>query len=222
MLLADILQLLQLLFSRQAVSDSLQPHRLQHACFPVFHYLPEFAQSHVHWVNPTFSSSIAPYLPVLNLLQHQGVFWWVSSSHQVAKYWSHNWRSLPQFLIFLHSAMTLTIFVMCVLVPQECPTLCNTGDCSLPGSSVLGIPQARMLEWVTIYFSRPSSWPRGRTQVYTAGRFFTIWATRGRKIFVTSGTIYIFVFSCYRQSSSRRNSWRNSHCDLFGRAPYLW
>ena len=52
-------------------------------------------------------------------------------------------------------------------------------DCSLPGSSIHGIFQARILEWVAISFSRSSSWPRDRTQVsHTAGRLFTIWATR--------------------------------------------
>ena len=52
-------------------------------------------------------------------------------------------------------------------------------DCSLPGSSVHGISQARKLEWLAIFFSRRSSWPRGWTQVsYIARRFFTIWATR--------------------------------------------
>ena len=52
-------------------------------------------------------------------------------------------------------------------------------DCSLPGSSVHGILQARILEWVAIPFSRGSSWPRDWTWVSCiAGRFFTIWATR--------------------------------------------
>ena len=52
-------------------------------------------------------------------------------------------------------------------------------DCSLPGSSAHGIFQARVLEWVAISFSRGSSKPRDRIQVsHTAGRFFTIWATR--------------------------------------------
>ena len=51
--------------------------------------------------------------------------------------------------------------------------------CSLPGSSVHGILQARILEWVAIPFSRGSSWPRDWTRVTnTAGRFFTIRATR--------------------------------------------
>ena len=52
-------------------------------------------------------------------------------------------------------------------------------DCSPPGSSVHGIFQARVLEWVAISFSRGSSQPRDRTPVSrTAGRCFTIWATR--------------------------------------------
>ena len=45
-------------------------------------------------------------------------------------------------------------------VTQSCPTLCNPMDCSLPGSSVHGIFQARVLEWGAIAFSRGSSWPR--------------------------------------------------------------
>ena len=50
---------------------------------------------------------------------------------------------------------------VCVLVTQLCPTLCNPIDCSPPGSSVHGILQARILEWVTIPFSRGSSWHQG-------------------------------------------------------------
>ena len=50
-------------------------------------------------------------------------------------------------------------------------------DCSLPGSSVHGILQARILEWVAIPFSTGSSWPRDWTWVSCiAGRFFTVWA----------------------------------------------
>ena len=56
-----------------------------------------------------------------------------------------------------------------VKVTQSCPTLCNPVDCSLPGSSVHGILQARVLEWVAISFSRGSSRPRDRTQVSHIG-----------------------------------------------------
>ena len=48
---------------------------------------------------------------------------------------------------------------------QLCLTLCDPMDCSLPGSSVHGIPQARILEWVAISFSRVFSPTRDRTQV---------------------------------------------------------
>ena len=64
-------------------------------------------------------------------------------------------------------------------VAQSSPTLCNPMDCSLPGSSVHGIFQARVLEWVAISFSRGSSQPRDRTQVsHIRGRRFNLWATR--------------------------------------------
>ena len=64
-------------------------------------------------------------------------------------------------------------------VAQSCPTLCDPMDCSLPGSSVHEIFQARGLEWVAISFSRGSSRPRDWTRVSrVAGRHFTIWATR--------------------------------------------
>ena len=62
-----------------------------------------------------------------------------------------------------------------VLVAQSCLTLCNPMDCSSPGSSIYGIFQARILEWVVILFSRGSSPPKHRTQVFcTVGRFFTV------------------------------------------------
>ena len=64
-----------------------------------------------------------------------------------------------------------------VLVAQSCPTLCDPIECSLPGSSVHGILQARILEWVAILFSRGSSQPRDWTHdSCIAGGFFTVWA----------------------------------------------
>ena len=64
-------------------------------------------------------------------------------------------------------------------VAQSCPTLCDPMDCSLPGFSVHGILQARVLEWFTISFSRGSSQPRDRTWIsHIGGRRFNLWATR--------------------------------------------
>ena len=60
-------------------------------------------------------------------------------------------------------------------VAQLCPTLCDPMDCSLPGSSIHGIFQARILEWVAISFSRRSSRPRDSTRISrTIGRCFTV------------------------------------------------
>ena len=65
-----------------------------------------------------------------------------------------------------------------VKVAQLCPTLCDPMNCSLPDSSVHGILQARILEWVAIPFFKGSFQPRGWTHVARIeGRFFTIWAT---------------------------------------------
>ena len=55
---------------------------------PVHHQLPEFTQTHVHWVSGAIQPShplSSPSTPAFNLSQHQGLFQWVSSSHQVAK-----------------------------------------------------------------------------------------------------------------------------------------
>ena len=56
-----------------------------------------------------------------------------------------------------------------VLVIQSCPTLCDPMDCSPPGSSVHGISQARILEWVAISLSRGPSQPRDGTRVSCIG-----------------------------------------------------
>ena len=72
----------------------------------------------------------------------------------------------------------LTSAVPC-LVAQSYLTLCNPVDWMLPGSSVHGILQARILEWVATPSSRGSSQPRNGTHVSCAAdRFFTSWATR--------------------------------------------
>ena len=68
---------------------------------------------------------------------------------------------------------------VCVIVTQSCMTLYDPMGYSPPGSSVHGILQTRILEWVTILFSSESSEPRGQTWVSCiAVGFFTIWATR--------------------------------------------
>ena len=65
---------------------------------PVHHQLLEFTQTHVHWVSNAIQPShplSSPSPPSLNLSLHQGLFQWVSSSHQVAKYWSFSFHTSP-------------------------------------------------------------------------------------------------------------------------------
>ena len=79
--------------------------------------------------------------------------------------------------------------------------LCNAMDWSPPGSSVHGIPQVRILEWVAIPFSRWSSWPRDGTWVTCiAGRFFTVWDTR------EVPDLYTSWWNCYYKNSLRHSS----------------
>ena len=60
-------------------------------------------------------------------------------------------------------------------VAQSCPTLCDPTDYSLPGSSVHGIFQEIVREWIAISFSKGSSQPRDQTQVsHIAARRFTV------------------------------------------------
>ena len=67
--------------------------------------------------------------------------------------------------LFIAALFTIAKTCACVLRPQLCPTLCNPIDCSPPGSTVHGIFQARILEWIAISYSRGSSRPKDRTLI---------------------------------------------------------
>ena len=72
--------------------------------FPVLHHLPEFAQTHVHWVSDVIQPShplSPPSPPAFNLSQHQGLFQWVCSSHQMAKVLQLQLQLFVNFPIFL-------------------------------------------------------------------------------------------------------------------------
>ena len=91
-----------------------------------------------------------------------------------------------------------------MLVAQSCLTLCDTMDCSPPGSSVHEIFQARILEWITISFSRGSSQPRDGTQVScTAGRFFLPTELQGKPIYTISFDFCLWLTSLQRMIMSR-------------------
>ena len=79
---------------------------------------------------------------------------------------------------------------LCVLVAQSYPTLCNPIDCSPPGSSVHGILQSRILNWVVFSFSRGSSQPRDGTVVSRIeGKFFTICSTKEAQLHAKNQTV---------------------------------
>ena len=75
-------------FSHSVVSDSLQPHELQHVRLPGPLPTPRVYSNSCSlswWYHPAISSSVVPFSSCLQSSQHQGLFQWVSSSHQVAK-----------------------------------------------------------------------------------------------------------------------------------------
>ena len=115
------------------------------------------------------------------------IFWYHTSSFFFSNKYSCTYWPLPYLLGTVPQSyrqqsremLTLQLLLFVVLVAQSSPTLCDPMDCSLPGSSVHGISQARILEWVAMPFSRGSSQCRDGTQVSCiAGRFFTVWVTR--------------------------------------------
>ena len=93
-------------------------------------------------------------------------------------------------------------------VTQSCPTLHGL---SPPGSSVHGVLQARVLEWVAISFSRGSSPPRNWTwDSCTAGSFFTDWATREAHIHVSNSLLITYIHTTWR------SKWRLTPIVLLG------
>ena len=81
-----------------------------------------------------------------------------------------------------------------MLVAQLCLTPYNPMNNSLPGSSVNGILQARMLKWLASLFSKGSSQPRDWTPVpCIAGRFFTIWTTRTAAVITEGPVIFVTI-----------------------------
>ena len=103
------------------------------------------------------------------LLEHVQValsFWentsycWSTDGEKCMLQISWNW---PLVFLFLTEIRRLSLAFYLYIVPSLCPTLCNPMDCSLPGSTIHGILQARILEWVAISFSRGSSWCRDWT-----------------------------------------------------------
>ena len=96
------------------MSNSLQPMDCSTPGFPVFHHLPELAQTHIHWVSDAIQSShprSSPSPPAFSLSHHQGLFQWISSSHKVAKVLElqlqHEYSGLISFRIDLFDLLAV-------------------------------------------------------------------------------------------------------------------
>ena len=124
---------------------------------PVHHHLPEFTQTHVHWVG----DAIQPSHPVVPFSSHRQSFP-ASGPFQMSQFfasggWSIGVSASASWVVKLAKNWIVIIRVLktsfntnTVLTKlfQSCPSLCNSMNRSLPGSSVHGILQARILEWV--------------------------------------------------------------------------
>ena len=101
------------------------------------------------------------------------IYW--KQSPEIQLHFCNIFKTWPPFSFYLPSVHNAIDWVSEVF--QSCLIIYDPVDCSLQGSSVRGIFQARVLECVAISFSRGSSWPRDRTWVSRiAGRPFIIWA----------------------------------------------
>ena len=124
------------------------------------------------------------------------LFWWVVGalfSKSLIQFSVDGWSCVPSLLFDWRPNY-------CEWSPQSCPTLCDPMDCSLPGSSLHGILQARVLEWVAISFSRGSSLLRDWTRVSCIpGRSFNLWATREASLCNSSfwGAMLQIVACCW-------------------------
>ena len=141
---------------------------------------------------PTLCSPV-DYSPpgsfVPGILQER-ILEWVAIPFSRGSSWPRDWTQLSYMAGRFFTILATLLLQLHILelfselfmkkeseVAQSCPTLCDPLDCSPPGSSIHGIFQARILEWVAISFSRRSSQPRNWTQVSRIiGKCFTVWA----------------------------------------------
>ena len=136
---------------------------------------------------------------------NSGSWWWTGrpgvlqsmGSQIVGHDWAPELNELSHFVV-QQKWTQCGKSAMCLSVSHSCLTLCDPMDCSLQGSSLYEILQARILEWESISLFRRSSRSRDWTWVFcTAGRFFTIWAIKN-----PYGGMSLFHFRTKTPSSS--------------------
>ena len=121
-------------------------------------------------------SSAFSYLPMVSKKSIMVILSWITSR---VLFLLPSWIPVLTVLVGHLSNTAFLCQKIKVLAPQLYPTFCNPMDCSPPGSSVHGILQARILEWVAIPFSRGYFQTRDQSWIsHTAGRFFINWDTK--------------------------------------------
>ena len=128
----------------------------------------------------------------LSILFFNSIFNWRITALQYCDGFCHTWtwishmhKCVPSVLNLphpipqnCHRVHACTYCCMHAKSSPLCPTFCDTMDWGPPGSSVHGILQVKIQEWVAMPSSRESSWPRDQTSIFcTVGRFSTQWAT---------------------------------------------
>ena len=168
---------------------ALEEHSLNHwtarevCCFPRLggtqsgHFIA-CCKIHMHGLLPDKSVKGIIFSPILKIRKPR----LTEASHTAKVVWTRH----PQILRPC-SFYTVATLILTVLVAQLFSPLCDPLYCSLPGSSVHRVFQARILEWVAISFSKGSSWTRDRIQVsWISGRFI-VWVTR-EALILTEGS----------------------------------
>ena len=152
-------------------------------------------------------------------------------SPTILSFQTRAWAS--ERLSLRHLPFMESIFLFVCLVTKPCPTLCDPMDCSPPGSSVHGIAQARILEWVAISLSRGSSWPRDRTHVSCIGRWI-LYQGASREALTSSIQQHLFHWTRVGSESQQMVSvqvvqmkklqWKDSlqRCEWVKGAPEAW
>ena len=181
------------IYSHSVVSDSLRPPGMQHTMLPYPSPTPRACSNSCPlswWCHPTISSSVVPFSSCSQSFPASGSFlksqFFPSGGQSIgasasASVLSRNihWNISLEVSLLFSAIFPFITGKSKSEVAQLCLTLLDPMDCSLPDSSINGILQVRVPEWVAISFSRGSSWPGDWTQVsHTAGRGFTVWATR--------------------------------------------
>ena len=144
------------------MSDSLWPHELQHARPPCPSPTPRVHSDSgpsSQWCHPAISSSVVPFSSCLQSLPASESFPGHKGGDKLGVWDRH--------IYIAATAKSL----------QSCPTLCNPIDGSPPGFPVLGILQARTLEWVAISFSNAWKWKVKVKSLSRVQLFTTPWTT---------------------------------------------